>query len=116
MPDDVTDHLPLTPLSFHILLALAEGPLHGYGVIKWLQERPDRAIDPRTGSFYAAIRRMGSDGLLARTEPPGGSEDVDERRRYYCLTPLGRRTLRAEADRLARLAREARVAIAGYDP
>lgn len=102
------DQLPLTPLSFHILLALADRPLHGYGIIKRMQERPDRAIDPRTGSFYAALRRMSEGGLVEEVDPPKGELGVDRRRRYYGPTPVGMRVLAAEAERLAGLAREVR--------
>ena len=96
--------LPLTPLSFHILLALADADRHGYGIIKEVRERTNGEMNPGAGTLYAAVQRMLDDGLVAETDDRPAVGD-DERRRYYRLTETGRQVARAEALRLARLIR-----------
>ena len=96
--------LPLTPLSFHILLALADADRHGYGIIKEVRERTNGEMSPGAGTLYAAVQRMLDEGLIAESgERPEVGDDG--RRRYYRLTELGRQVARAEALRLARLIR-----------
>lgn len=96
--------LPLTPLSFHILLALADADRHGYGIIKEVRERTNGEMNPGAGTLYAAVQRMLDEGLIAETDERPAVGD-DERRRYYRLTETGRQVARAEALRLARLIR-----------
>ncbi len=96
--------LPLTPLSFHILLALADADRHGYGIIKEVRERTNGEMSPGAGTLYAAVQRMLDDGLVDETDDRPAVGD-DERRRYYRLTEFGRQVARAEALRLARLIR-----------
>src|SRR5688572_10387887 len=96
--------LPLTPLSFHILLALIDADRHGYGIIKEVRERTNGEMNPGAGTLYAALQRMLDDGLVAETDDrPAVGED--ERRRYYRLSELGRQVARAEALCLTRLIR-----------
>jgi DNA-binding PadR family transcriptional regulator len=97
-----SDFIPLTPLTFHILAALARGKNHGYGLMKEIRERTDGALDPATGTVYLALQRLEDDGLIldaARERRKRG----DTRRRYYRLSPLGLRVAKAEAERLAGL-------------
>ena len=94
--------LPLTPLSIAILLALADGPRHGYGIIKALEADTEGAIVPAAGTLYAALQRMVDDGSIEETAP-GGDDGGDKRRRYYAITPFGREVARAELRRLGRL-------------
>ena len=103
-------HLPLTTLAFHILLALADGAKHGYGIILDIEERTAGAMRLRSGTLYTAIHRLQSDTLLAEsTDPsPPPPEAVDARRRYYQITPLGRRVAKLEANRLAAMLHTAR--------
>ena len=96
--------LPLTPLSFHILLALADADRHGYGIIKEVRERTNGEMNPGAGTLYAAVQRMLDDNLVDETNDRPAVGD-DERRRYYRLTEFGRQVARAEALRLARLIR-----------
>jgi len=108
MPDSPSQ-LPLTHVVFHILLALSGQSRHGYGIIKSVADRTGGRLELETGTLYAAIRRLRSDGYIQECPPP---EPADARRRYYDLTPLGREVLQAESLRLAELvgmAREARV-------
>jgi DNA-binding PadR family transcriptional regulator len=93
--------LPLSPQQFHILLALEGGDRHGYGIILEVARRTDQALRMGTGTLYTAMARLVTLDLAADT----GRED--ERRRYYRLTPLGRRVLVAETARLEALVRDA---------
>lgn len=89
--------LPLTPLSFQILVAVADGPRHGYGIIKEIEQATGEPMKSSTGTLYLAIDRLEHEGFLEE-EPRR-----DARRRYYRLTPLGRETAAAEAKRLVTL-------------
>ncbi len=100
------DMLPLTPLSFHILLALADDDRHGYGIIKEVRDRTNGEVNPGAGTLYAAVQRMLDDELIVETSDRPAAGD-DERRRYYRLTAFGRQVARAEALRLARVIRMA---------
>ncbi|HUF70757.1 MAG TPA: PadR family transcriptional regulator [Longimicrobiales bacterium] len=97
---DPASLLPLTPLSLGVLLALAEGPAHGYALLKELDRQIDGGLTPGTGTLYAALQRMIDEGLLEEVKRPRGE---DARRRYYAVTPWGRRVARAELRRLAEL-------------
>ena len=94
--------LPLSHVSYHILLAIADKQLHGYGIIKEVAKRTDGRIDMEAGTLYAAIKRLGDDELLDEAAPPK-TGNIDSRRRYYRLTPFGRRVLKAESQRLVSL-------------
>ena len=105
--------LPLTPLAFHVLLALAEENRHGYGIIQEVDARTDGLIRLRTGTLYTLLQRLLGEGLIEPFEPgaeAAGTASLkhDERRRYYSLTALGREVVEAEAKRLEDLVFEAR--------
>lgn len=106
-PRDPRALLPLTPLAFQVLLALAEETRHGYGIIQEVEARTDGLIKLRTGTLYTLLQRLLDEDLI---EPAGGAEPADPsgRRRYYRLTELGRGVLEAEALRLEDLVFEAR--------
>jgi DNA-binding PadR family transcriptional regulator len=94
-------HLPLTPLSLAVLLALAEEERHGYAILKAVARESEGRVKAGTGTLYAALQRMVDEGLV---EESGGAEPGDDaRRRYYAITTLGRRVAAAEVRRLARL-------------
>lgn len=93
-------YLPLTPIAFEILLSLAEGETHGYGILLDIEERSGGRLRLHAGTLYRAIARLVEEGLL---EPRDGRPDAaldDERRRSYGLTRLGRAVGAAEAARL----------------
>lgn len=96
--------LPLSPLAFHMLVALADTPRHGYSISKEVETLTDGAIKLGPGTLYRLIKEMLADGWIA--EAAGG--DADPRRKYYRLTPWGRRIAQAEAERLDDLLRVAR--------
>lgn len=93
--------LPLTPPVFHILLALADEERHGYGIMQDVAVQTNNKLTLGPGTLYGCLKRMLAAGLVEETgERPDPSLD-DDRRRYYRMTPLGRRAVRAEAERLA---------------
>jgi DNA-binding PadR family transcriptional regulator len=103
----VNDHLPLKPLVFQVLLALADGSRHGWRLVREIQERGEFGrIMP--GNFYRTLRAMLADGLIADAAVRPGPDEDDERRRYFALTTLGRAVAEAEARRLERAVTEAR--------
>jgi DNA-binding PadR family transcriptional regulator len=103
--DDASPRPALTDLEFHILIALGDGPAHGYAIGKDVEEQSGGRLDPSTGALYQALHRLKEGGLIASTEP---SERSDERRRYFRLTNRGRRAAEAKARRLDALVRTAR--------
>src|SRR5512134_3825447 len=98
--------LPLRPVEFEVLLSLAGGERHGYGILQDAEARGEKA--PDVGTLYRALRRMQDEGLIG-TAGLHTANGGDERRHYYHLTPLGLRVARAEARRLAALAEAARL-------
>ena len=100
------DHLPLKPVDFHILMVLLDGKRHGYGMVQDIAERTGGRIQLVPGNFYAMLHRLIEIGLLAEAL---GADDGSggKRRRYYRITPLGKRVAAAEAQRLRQLVREA---------
>jgi DNA-binding PadR family transcriptional regulator len=107
MSDPVTAALPLHPRDFLILLALVDGALHGYGLVKAIEAESDGEVLMDPANLYRSLRRMERDGLVEETEGEPEAAD-DERRRYYGLTDFGRSVARAEAARVSRLVRVAR--------
>lgn len=102
------DLLPLTHLSFLILLALAREDLHGYAIIKAVQQQWGATFSPGTGTFYSALNRMNKEGILREVTASAGTQEMNSRRRYYAITEFGRQVLRAEAQRLDKLVTAAR--------
>lgn len=107
-PVDPRSFLPLTPLAFQVLLALAGTDRHGYGIIREVDERTDGLIRLRTGTLYTLLQRLIDEGLIEDAPTPAGETTDDSRRKYYRLTELGRSVLSAEARRLESLIGEAR--------
>jgi DNA-binding PadR family transcriptional regulator len=100
--------LPLPPATFHILLAVADGDRHGYGILQEVEERTGGELRLSPGTLYRSIQRLLEQGLLVETAERPAPELDDERRRYYRLTPFGQAVARAEARRLHDLVRMAR--------
>lgn len=105
---DPESFLPLTPAVFHVLLALADGERHGYAIMQSVLEATDGRIAMGPGTLYGTIKRLLDPGLIEESEARPDPELDDDRRRYYRLTPLGRRVLGAESRRYATLVRLAR--------
>ena len=90
---------PLTPAVFHILLALADGPLHGYAIMQAVETAAGGGPPMGPGTIYGSLQRMEEAGLVKEL-----AARTDDRRRMFTLLPAGRRALAQEAERLARLA------------
>lgn len=93
---DTHDYLPLKPADFHILLTLLDGPKHGYGIMKEVGRESSGEVRLEIGSLYRMLGRLVSGGLLEMGEGDG-------RRQYYSLSRLGRKVLKADAQRLVGL-------------
>lgn len=96
------DHLPLRPRDFLILVVLADGPLHGYGILKAVEEQAGLVVPLDPANLYRSLKRMRRDGIVEEAEPAQGVVSP-EQRRYFTLTELGSTVLAAEAARLSRL-------------
>jgi DNA-binding PadR family transcriptional regulator len=99
----IDELLPLTSTVFHILLSLADQARHGYGIMQEVDAMTQGRIQMGPGTLYGAIKRMISADLIEESDERPDPKLDDERRRYYRLTPLGRRVLGAEAQRLSDL-------------
>jgi len=98
--------MALRPVEFQILLARAGDERHGYGIMQEAAHLSGAELEP--GTLYRALHRMLAAGWVAESGRRPAADADDERRRYYRLTPLGRRIASAEAERLARLVTAAR--------
>jgi len=107
MSSKPADLLPLKPLHFLMLLTLVDGERHAYGIKKDLASRGvHRDVGP--GTLYRAIAQLVDADLIDESDRRPVAELDDERRRYYRLTPFGRRVVAAEARRLEALVAAAR--------
>ena len=97
---DPAAHVPLSDLSFHILLALGQESLHGYAIGKEIERRSQGRLNPTTGSLYQALRRLHRDGLIQEAQRPAMDEGRDTRRQYFSLTVFGKDVFALEAQRL----------------
>ncbi|UCG86901.1 MAG: helix-turn-helix transcriptional regulator [Gemmatimonadota bacterium] len=100
---DASEALPLTPLTYHILLALADHDRHGYSIIKEVELRTGQSMQIETGALYHAIRRMRNEELIEPAPANESESAVNSRRRTYRLTKWGRSVLAAESARLRQL-------------
>jgi len=105
--EDVDAHLPLKPLVFQVLLALADGERHGWSLVREVQTRGGfERLMP--GNFYRTLRAMLAEGFIEESGDLRDRRQDDERRRYFRLTPLGEAAATAEAKRLESALLEAR--------
>ena len=100
--------LPLTPVALNVLLALADGERHGYGIMLEVRERSGGRVRLGPGTLYGAIKRLKEGGVIEESGQRPDPESDDERRRYYRLTGFGGEVLAAEVERLDGLVRTAR--------
>ena len=97
--------LPLKPNWFHILLSLANEDQHGYGIMQEVLERTSGKVRLWPATLYGTLQRLIEADLIEESRRRPAPEDDDARRRYYRLTPFGRRVLEAESRRLEELVR-----------
>jgi DNA-binding PadR family transcriptional regulator len=100
--------MPLRPIEFHVLLALAGEERHGYAILQEVAALTGGELQPEPGTLYRALHRMLKDGWVAESARRPAADVDDERRRYYRLTAVGRRVASGEAERLSRLVAVAR--------
>ncbi len=98
--EDVVSHLPLNPKVLMVLMALLQGPTHGYEIKKRAESQSGGSVRLDAGSLYRTLAQLEDRGLVQETDDRPDPEDDDPRRRYYELTALGARVLKAEARRL----------------
>lgn len=98
----------LRPVEFHVLLSLATGERHGYGIIQDIEARGESPV-PDLGTMYRALARMVEAGWIEAAERRPAPESGEERRNFYRITNAGRRIARVEAQRLAALTKAARM-------
>lgn len=99
---------PLPAAAFQILLALADGELHGYAIMRQVEQQTNGRMRLGPGTLYSSIQAMLQDGLIEEVAREDEAETSRERRRIYRLTTAGRKLARSEAERLADLLRVAR--------
>lgn len=102
-PEEYKDLLPLSPVAFHILFALADGEKHGYALRKEVEKVTEGAVVIHIGSLYNQIRRLLKSGLITESNKRPPVDVDDSRRRYYRLTDKGKKALLEEADRVRKL-------------
>src|SRR5467141_3078043 len=107
------DLLPLTPPVFHILLALADEERHGYGIMQDVARQTGDALQLGPGTLYGCLKRMLAAGLVEESDERPDPALDDERRRYYRMTGLGKRVVRAEAERLTGAVTAAKAKLVG---
>jgi len=114
--------LPLSPVDLQILLVLMQGELHGYGMMKAVEEQSGGKVHLEVGSLYRVIKRLLGNGLIE--ESPEGPADPDAEtgssrgpkpRRFYAVSDLGREVAAAEARRLAEVVETAQALMGGKD-
>jgi DNA-binding PadR family transcriptional regulator len=106
--NDSGDLLPLTSAALNVLLALADGDRHGYGIMLEVRERTGGSVRLGPGTLYGAIKRLKEGGMIEESGKRPDPEADDERRCYYRLTGFGGEVLAAEVKRLDGLVRAAR--------
>jgi DNA-binding PadR family transcriptional regulator len=103
-----SDHLPVKPVEFQILLSLADSERHGYGITQDIAGRTSARLRIEPGNLYRSLKSMLDTGLIEESERRPAPDLDDERRRYYRITTLGRRVAAAETARLEALVAEAK--------
>jgi DNA-binding PadR family transcriptional regulator len=101
-------YLPLTPATFQILMALADGERHGYAIMKEVEERTGGDVRLGPGTLYGSLKRLLESGLVDEGAERADPDMGDERRRYYRITTFGLAVARAEARRMDAVVRSAR--------
>ena len=100
--------LPLKPKVLQILLAVADGPRHGYSIMQEVLERTDGQVRLWPAALYGLLRELEKRDFIAESKTRPSADEDDERRRYFALTPHGRRVLDAEVRRLEAIVNHAR--------
>jgi DNA-binding PadR family transcriptional regulator len=110
---EVNEYLPLTEATLYILLSLANAPKHGYAIMQEVAGLSNARIHLSTGTLYGALKRLLEHDWVARVDGTEQDPETQRPRKEYILTPLGRRILIAESQRLDQLARLAQQRLQG---
>lgn len=102
--------LPMKPVAFQVLLSLADGERHGYGITQDIAARTSARMRIEPGNLYRSLKAMLDDGLIEESERRPAPDLDDQRRRYYRITAAGRKVAVAETARLEAVVRDARQA------
>jgi len=105
---DVDVLLPLKPVVFQVLLSLADGERHGYGIVQDIAQRTAARMRLEPGNLYRSLKLMLDLDLIEESDKRPAPDLDDERRRYYRITRRGVRAAEAEAARLAEVVADAR--------
>jgi DNA-binding PadR family transcriptional regulator len=97
--NQVQAHLPLTEVTYFILLSLVSKPRHGYAIMKDVRSMSKNRVVLSTGTLYGAIKRMLEQGWISRSDDPQ-ADSTGRERKFYQLTSLGRKIFEAEVNRL----------------
>ena len=119
MPDRVrrVDRLlPLKPKVLHLLLAVADGPRHGYSIMQEVAGRTGGQVRLWPAALYGLLRELEKLDLIVESDKRPAADEDDERRRYFALTPHGKRVLDAEVNRLEAIVNQARASRALRKP
>jgi DNA-binding PadR family transcriptional regulator len=108
---DIDRYLPLKPVAFQVLLSLSESERHGYGITQDIAARTSAKMRLEPGNLYRSLKTMLDDRLIEESERRPAPDLDDERRRYYRITPLGRKVALAEMARLEAMVAEAKTMI-----
>ena len=100
--------LPLKPKVLHVLLAVVDGPRHGYSIMQEVAERTNGQVRLWPAALYALLRELEKTDFIVESDDRPSADKDDERRRYYALTPHGKRVLDAEVRRLEAIVSHAR--------
>lgn len=100
--------VPLKPKALHILLALADGPRHGYGIMQEVASRTDGRVRLWPAALYGLLRELEKGDVIVESDDRPAADEDDERRRYFALTAHGKRVLDAEVRRLEAIVDHAR--------
>jgi DNA-binding PadR family transcriptional regulator len=111
-PRSIERLLPLKPKVLHILLAVADGPRHGYSIMQEVAERTEGQVRLWPAALYGLLRELEKEDFIVESSVRPAAEDDDERRRYFVLTAHGKRILDAEVRRLEAIVNHARASLA----
>ena len=114
MKISVDNSAPLSPATLHILLALAGGNLHGYGIIQEVKRQTEGRYRLGPGTLYDNLKKLMDSGVVA--DAPKSASPPDDERHFYTLTSKGRDLLQAEASRLENVVTEARLRLRARRP
>jgi len=99
---------PLPAAAFQIMLALSDGDLHGYAIMREVEEQTGGRLRLGPGTLYGSIQALLEGKLIEEVDRPGDTEERRVRRRYYRVTVAGRKRIRSEAEKMADVLRVAR--------